>query len=162
MERSIIVSQGTSAFINYIFVRLIYYISYSTLQFLTKLLKVIEVEILFLLYIKLFLCYFGDIELNPGHKKSSLTSCHWNLNSIAAHEFVKISLIQEYITERNTDILYLCETFLNSFLNKEDDRLKFKGHNLIRSDHFKGLKKDVLVYSIKSIFPLSEGTISEP
>ena len=34
-------------FINCSFVRLIYYISYSTLRFLTNLLKVIDVEILF-------------------------------------------------------------------------------------------------------------------
>ena len=40
-----------------------------------------------------FLCFIqhlqspcGDIEENPGPKYSSLTSCHWDLNGLAAHE----------------------------------------------------------------------------
>ena len=44
----------------------------------------------------------GDIELNPGPKQSSLTFCYWNLNGIAAYEFIEISLLQ--IIERNFDI----------------------------------------------------------
>ena len=53
----------------------------------------------------------------------------------------KISLIQGYITERNINIICLSETFLNSSLNNEDDRLKIEGYDLIRLDHpsvFKG------------------------
>ena len=85
-------------FINDIFVKLIYNTCYSTLRFLTiLLLKVLDVEILFLLDIKLLLYCCGDIEINPCPQKSSLTFCHWNLNGIAALDFVKISLIQEYI-----------------------------------------------------------------
>ena len=86
-----------------------------------------DAEILFLVYIKLLLYCCGDIEINPGHKKSSLTFPHWRLNGIAAHVFVKISLIQLYITECNIDIICLSETFLNSSHNKENDRLKIEG-----------------------------------
>ena len=35
----------------------------------------------------------GDIEENPGPKLNSsqkLSICHWNLNSIAAHNFIKV------------------------------------------------------------------------
>ena len=45
--------------------------------------------------------YYCEIEINSGHKQSSLTFYHWNLNGIAAHDFVKILLIQGYITESN-------------------------------------------------------------
>ena len=76
------------------------------------------------------LSWYGGIEINPGHKQSSLAFCHWNLNVTAAHDFVKISLIQGYITERNIDILY-----------NEDDRLKIEGYDLIRLDHPSGLRK---------------------
>ena len=65
--------------------------------------------------------------MNPAPKKSSLTFCHWNLNYVAAHDFVKISLIQCYITERYIDIIYSSKTSLNSSLNKENDRLKIEG-----------------------------------
>ena len=54
----------------------------------------------------------GAIEINPGPNKSPLTFCHWNLNGIAAHDFIKISLLQGYIAGRNFDITYLSKTFL--------------------------------------------------
>ena len=62
----------------------------------------------------------GDIKINPGPKQSPLTFCHWNLNDIAAHDFIKISLLQGYITDRNFDIICLSETFLNFSLDRED------------------------------------------
>ena len=95
-------------------------------------------------YIKLLLYCRGDIEINPGPKISSLTFCHWNLNGTAAHDFVKTSLIRWYIRERNIDIIYLSKTFLNSSLNKEDDRLKIEGYSFLRLDHPSGLKKGVV------------------
>ena len=39
----------------------------------------------------------GDIEQNPGPKSNSCQSfsiCHWNLNSISAHNFIKIFLLK--------------------------------------------------------------------
>ena len=42
----------------------------------------------------------GDIEKNQGLKPSScdkFSICHWNLNSISAHNFVKISLLRAYV-----------------------------------------------------------------
>ena len=48
----------------------------------------------------------GDIETNPGPKKSSATKfCHWNLNGLAAHDFVKVPLIEAFITTHNFDII---------------------------------------------------------
>ena len=38
----------------------------------------------------------GDIERNPGPKPSSsknFSICHWNLNSIASHDFLKVKLL---------------------------------------------------------------------
>ena len=66
------------------------------------------------------------------------------MNGIGAHDFIKISLLQGYITGRNFDKLCLSETFLNSYLDREDDRLKVDGHNLIRSDDLSGLKKEAM------------------
>ena len=79
-------------------------------------------EMLHLLYMKVLLICCGDIEINPGPKQSLLTFCHGNLNGTAAHDFIKISLLQRYITDCNFDIIYLSETFLNSSLDGEDDR----------------------------------------
>ena len=43
------------------------------------------------------LCHYCDIETKPGPKYSSLTFCRWDLNSLAARDCVKISLLQAYI-----------------------------------------------------------------
>ena len=58
----------------------------------------------------------GDVETNPGPKKSSVIKfCHWNLNGLAAHDFLKVSLIEAFITTHNFDIICLLETFLDHF-----------------------------------------------
>ena len=83
----------------------------------------------------------GDTEANPGPKYSSLTFCHWNLNGLTAHDNIKISLLQAYVTQYNCDIICLSETFLNSSIQNDDDRIKIDGYNLIRSDHPSDSKK---------------------
>ena len=56
--------------------------------------------LLLLLFISMILLLLsGDIETNlgpyPGYF-SSFSFCHWNLNSSAAHNFMKMSLLQAY------------------------------------------------------------------
>ena len=66
-------------------------------------------------HIKHFLLLSGDIEINPGPTNgNSLSVCHWNLNGIAAHKFIKISLLEAYNTIHDFDIICLSETFLDS------------------------------------------------
>ena len=55
----------------------------------------------------------GDIEESPGPKLNSsqkLSICHWNLNSIAAHNFIKVSLLIAY----NSIDKYEFNTFLDN------------------------------------------------
>ena len=145
--------------IYFIFSRLTYCISSSifhyissTFRSITNHLEAGNVEMLYLLCTKSLSNCCGNIEINPGPKQSSLTFCHWNLNGIAAHDFIKISLLQGYTTDRNFDIIWFSETFLNSSLYREDDRLKIEGYNLIRSDNPGGLKKGgVCIYYKKDI-----------
>ena len=49
----------------------------------------------------------GDIEFNPGLKPDSSQSfsiCHWNLNSMLAHNHSKISLLTTYISVHDFDM----------------------------------------------------------
>ena len=51
------------------------------------------IYLLILLYLFTFLLRHGDIELNPGprkEKKNSLSVCHWNLNSLSAHNYLNL------------------------------------------------------------------------
>ena len=52
-----------------------------------------------ILYFNYILLTRRDIEVNSGPKKNCSTSfslCHWNLNSLTAHNCVKLSLLQAY------------------------------------------------------------------
>ena len=80
----------------------------------------------------------GDIEENPGPKPNScdcLSICHWNLNSIPAHNFIKLSLLRAYISINKTDIICLSETYLDSSIPSDDDNLELPGYNLVRADN---------------------------
>ena len=42
-----------------------------------------------------------DVEENPGPKPKlyqSFSVCHWNVNSVSAHNFTKVSLLRAYIS----------------------------------------------------------------
>ena len=57
--------------------------------------------ILTLLHVFVFLRCHCDTELNPGPKKSkqnAISVCHWNLNSITAHDFSKLTKLKAYIS----------------------------------------------------------------
>ena len=83
-----------------------------------------------------------------------LQDCHWNLNGIIAHDYIKITLIKAYITNQNFGIVCLSETFLNSSIKSDDHKLKIDGYNLIRSDHPSGLKKGEVCICYKEHIPL--------
>ena len=86
-----------------------------------------------------FLICAGDIELNPGPRKNNtsyyFSFYHWNLNTIAAHKFSKLSLLEAYNVEHKFDMICLSETFLDSSIPSNDERLNMKGYNLIRADN---------------------------
>ena len=84
----------------------------------------------------------GDVELNPGPKKSSsLSFLHRNINRIAAHDFSKLALIQSHAAAHNTDIIFLSETFLDSTTEANDPKINIPGYNLLRCNHSSNLKR---------------------
>ena len=92
----------------------------------------------------------GDVEKNPGRKSYSaqyLTIYHWNLNSIAAHNFTKIALLKAYLLFHKMDIVCLSETFLDSSVSIDDDNLQIPGYSSVRDDHPSSTKRGgVLLY----------------
>ena len=87
----------------------------------------------------LLLIRAGDIKLNPGPRKSNtfynFSFCHWILNSIAAHDFSKLSLLEAYNVEHKFHMICLSETFLDSSIPSNDERLNMKGYKQIRADN---------------------------
>ena len=77
-----------------------------------------------------------------------------NLNGLTAHDGIKISLLQAYIIQNNYDIICLSETFLNSSIETNDDRISIDGYNLIRADHPSNSKRGGVCIYFKEHIPL--------
>ena len=87
-------------------------------------------------FVVLLLLRLGDVETNPGLKKSSVIKfCHWDLNGLAGHDFLKVSLIEAFITTHNFDIICLSETFLDSTVPQDDENIMIIDYSLLRADH---------------------------
>ena len=59
----------------------------------------------------------GDTESNPGHRFNRchrFSIFHWNLNSLTAHNYLKVSLLRVYVAVKKCDVVYLSETYLGS------------------------------------------------
>ena len=88
----------------------------------------------------------GNIELNPGPKKDkpcdNFSLCHWNLNSIAVHNFSKLSLLEAYNGHHMHDMISLSETYLVSPVPYDDPRLNLSGNKLVRADNLSNNKRD--------------------
>ena len=65
-----------------------------------------------------------DIEADPGPSGTFIKFCHWNLNGLAVQDFVKMPLIEAFITTHNFDIICLSETFLYSSIDISDNKAR--------------------------------------
>ena len=108
-----------------------------------------------LLFIFAILLCHGDIEINPGpkkFKKNSLSVCHWNLNSLSAHNFSKLTQLKAYTSIYKHDFICLSETYLDSSIL--DSLLEKDGYDLIRSDHPNDIKRGGVCIYYKESLPV--------
>ena len=71
-----------------------------------------------------------DVELKPGPKgacTSNIPICHWNLNSISAHNYIKLFLLKACIAIHKFDIICSLETYLDSSTASDSDNLAISG-----------------------------------
>ena len=88
-----------------------------------------------------------NVELNPGPKPNSgqnFSVCHWNLNSIPAHNFSKISFLSACNSLHKFDIICLPETYLDSSILPKDANLEKQGYIIIRADDPSNVKRGVV------------------
>ena len=99
----------------------------------------------------------GDVETNPGPQSKrcqEFSICLWNLNSIATHSFIKVSLLKAYITIYNYDVICLSETYLDSSILSNDKNLEIPGYELIRADHPSNSKRGGVCVYYRNSLPL--------
>ena len=114
-------------------------------------------SILPLWFYSILITLSGDVETNPGPKRNSTETfsfCHWNLNSISSHNYVKISLLKAYITVHKFDIICLSETYLDSSTRHDDENLEIPGYDIARADHPTNTKRGGVCIYYKKCLPL--------
>ena len=131
------------------------FIMFEVLFFLWHCFENVCLSLLTLLYIFIFLKCHGDIELNPGPRKlktSSLSVCHWNLNSLCAHNFSKLTHLKAYNSLYKYDFICLSETYLDS--TTPDNVIEIEGYKLIRADHPDNIKRGGVCIYYKESLPV--------
>ena len=74
----------------------------------------------------------GDVHPHPGPSRNLLKFMHWNLNSIIAHDGIRVPLIQSYNIIQNYDLIAITETALNDYT--PDEMIQLDGYIPIRKD----------------------------
>ena len=102
------------------------------------------------------LCRDNESNPSPGtNSGQSYSICHWNLNSIATHNFSKISLLKAYNEIHTYDIMYLSETYLNHETLFDDDNLR-----IVRVDHPSNQRQDGVYIYLKDSLPKKVNNLS--
>ena len=105
----------------------------------------------------------GDIEVNPGLNKNCSTSfsfCYWNLNSLTANNYVRLSPLQASNSVYKHDVICLSETYLdNSVLSDESD-LDLLDYKMVRADYPGNVKRGAVCIYFRE--PLSKCFLDVP
>ena len=132
------------------------YISTKHFHTLSFLITIITIWSLTWLY-SLLILLSANFGLNPRPKRactSNMAICHWNLNSISTHNYIKLFLLKAYIAIHKFYIISLSETYLDSSTTSDDDNLAVSGCNLIRSNHPSNNKRSGLSIYYKKFLSL--------
>ena len=101
--------------------------------------------------------------LNPGLRPSfgqSFSICHWNLNSVAAHNLSKIYLLKVYNVIYTYNIICLSEVYLHHDTFFNDDNLRIAGFKLIRVEYPSSEKRDAVCIYHKGRLPIKVINVS--
>ena len=99
----------------------------------------------------------GDIKqslVTKSNSSQSFSICHWNFNSISAHNFIKVSLLKTFIATHKLDVICLSETYLDSSISNDDDNLEIPGYDLFRADHPSNTKRGGVCIYYRNSLPL--------
>ena len=114
--------------------------------------------LLTLVYMFIILQYHGDIELNPGPRKLktiTFSNCHWNLNSLSAHNFYsfsKLTQLKAYNSIYKYDFICLSKTFLDFSI--PDHLIDIEGYKLIHADDLDNIKRGAVCIYYKESLPV--------
>ena len=82
---------------------------------------------LFKIVLKLSGRFEGNLRPKPSSSQN-FSICHWNFNSISAHNYIKLSLLRADVSTHKFDVICISETYLDSNLTSTiDENLEIVG-----------------------------------
>ena len=75
----------------------------------------------------------------------------WNLNSLSAHDYFRVSLIDAYNFVYNNDLIGIVETHVDS--TADESKLALNGYSFLKGNHPQDLKRSGIGIYIKDTFP---------
>ena len=100
----------------------------------------------------------GDIESNPGPRRRdscyNFSICYWNLNSVTAHNFEKINLLEACNIINKFNVICLLESYRDSSMASDNDDLNIKVYNLHRTDHPNNVERGGVCAYIRQSLPV--------
>ena len=135
---------------------------YFSIRGLFKLLLIFPCHIIILIIIVLHLLLCGNLNStlltkSCRQKPNSVQNFSvqdWNMNSIPAHNFSKISFLSAYNFLHKFDIICLSETYLDSSILPQDPNIEMQTYTLIRTDHPSNVKRGGVCVYYKNHLPL--------
>ena len=83
-----------------------------------------------------------------------MSVCHYSINSIAAHNFAKLSSLEAFNAVHNFDVICISESYLDSSFPTDDSALDLKGYKLVRADHPLDIKRGGTCVYYKEVMPI--------
>ena len=96
----------------------------------------------------------GNIEMIIQYRPNSCHSfsiCHWNLDSLTVHNYLKVPLLWTCIAIKKFGVVSLSETYLDLSNLPDNDNFNLPEYGVIRADHPSNTKKVVFVSISKTL-----------
>ena len=96
----------------------------------------------------------GDIEMNPGPGNATFIFCSWKLNSICAHDFMRIVLLEAYNAIHDYYLIGIVEIHLNDTV--DETKLTLNGYSLTINSHSLSRKRGGFGLYYKESLPIKQ------
>ena len=105
---------------------------FFTISILLDHVNLLEICVFFYYKILIILTH-GDVHTNPGPSPSSLFKfAHWNPNSLVAHNFSRIPILEAFMIKENLNLFAITESALKNSI--PDRNIEIEGFSHIRND----------------------------
>ena len=106
----------------------------------------------------------NDVEKNPDPVPkvgNYFNFCSWNLSSISAHDFSRLSLLEAFNIIHKFDAIAICETRLHSTIDLpanavDDDKVALSRYEFIKKNHPDDVKRGGVGLFYKDALPLKQ------